>query len=59
MALAGKKAAQMASKSATRHKSSGIRITSERISRLKILCKDPKVTINDLVNDDGAQLVQR
>ena len=49
------KAAEKASKYATRHKSSGIRITSERISRLKnSYVKDPKVTINDLVYDDGS-----
>ena len=50
-----KKAALMASKSATRHKSSGIRITSERISRLKnSYAKDSKVSINDLVYEDGS-----
>jgi tetratricopeptide (TPR) repeat protein len=50
-----KKAAEKASKSATLHKSSGIRITSERISRLKnSYMKGPKVTINDLVFDDGS-----
>ena len=50
-----KKAAERAGKSATLHKSSGIRITSERISRLKSsYVKGPKVTINDLVYDDGS-----
>ena len=49
-----KKAAEMASKTATRHKSSGIRITSERIYRLRNSnIKDSQVTINDLVYDDG------
>jgi tetratricopeptide (TPR) repeat protein len=50
-----KKAAELSSKSATRHKSSGIRITSERISRLKnSYVKDSQVTINDLADDDGS-----
>jgi tetratricopeptide (TPR) repeat protein len=49
-----KKAAEKAGKSATLHKSSGIRITSERISRLKNSdVKEPKVTIHDLVYNDG------
>ena len=50
-----KKAAELASKSATRHKSSGIRITAGRISLLKnSYAKEPEVTINDLVYDDGS-----
>ena len=48
------KAAEMASKSATRYKSMGIRITADRISLLQhSYGKEPKVTINDLVYDDG------
>jgi tetratricopeptide (TPR) repeat protein len=50
-----KKAEEKAGKSVTRHESSGIRITSERISRLKnSYVKDSNVTINDLVYDNGS-----
>jgi len=49
------KAAAMASKSATKHKSMGLRITAHRIA----IVQNPKtltspVTINDLVNADGS-----
>jgi LytS/YehU family sensor histidine kinase len=50
-----KKAAELASKSATRHKSMGIRLTTERILLLHSSNeREPKVTINDLVYDDGS-----
>jgi ligand-binding sensor domain-containing protein len=48
-----KKASQLASKSATRHKSMGLRITADRISILKRNGNESTVTINDLVNPDG------
>ena len=49
-----KKSAELASKSATRHKSMGIRMTADRILLLQnSYGKDPNVTINDLVYNDG------
>jgi len=50
-----KQASQLASKSATRHKSMGLRITADRISMLqKQNGNSSSVTINDLVNPDGS-----
>jgi len=50
-----KKAAELASKSATRHKSMGIRLTAERILLLHSSSgREPKIAINDLVYDDGS-----
>lgn len=49
-----KQAAALASKSATKHKSMGLKITAERIAMLKSPgFIEPPVTINDLVNADG------
>jgi LytS/YehU family sensor histidine kinase len=49
------KAAAMASKSATKHKSMGLRITAHRIAILQITeTLSSPVTINDLVNADGS-----
>ena len=50
-----KQAAELASKSATRHKSMGSKITANRIAILNRLNgKESPVTINDLVNPDGS-----
>jgi anti-sigma regulatory factor (Ser/Thr protein kinase) len=49
------KAAAMASKSATKHKSMGLRITAHRIAIVqKSETLTSPVTINDLVNADGS-----
>ena len=49
-----KKAAELTSKSATKHKSMGLRITADRIAVLsRSQTADSGVTINDLVNPDG------
>ena len=48
------KAAELASKSATRHKSMGLKITTERIAMLqKLSGSESPVTVNDLVHPDG------
>ena len=48
------KAAALASKSATKHKSMGLRITAHRIAMLqKSESMESPVSINDLVNADG------
>ena len=50
-----KQSAALASKSATRHKSMGLRITADRIAMLQSSgTKESAVTINDLVNADGS-----
>jgi len=50
-----KQAAALASKSATKHKSMGLRITADRIAMLQSSKgKESPVTINDLVNADGS-----
>lgn len=50
-----KQAAELASKSATRHKSMGLKITADRIAMLhKLNGAESPVTINDLVNADGS-----
>jgi len=50
-----KHATELASKSATRHKSMGLKITADRIAMLHRLNADESpVTINDLVNPDGS-----
>ncbi|WP_276501248.1 tetratricopeptide repeat-containing sensor histidine kinase [Terrimonas pollutisoli] len=50
-----KHAAELASKSATRHKSMGLKITADRIAMLQRLNgNESPVTINDLVNADGS-----
>ena len=49
-----KHAAELASKSATRHKSMGLKITADRIAMLHSLNgNESPVTINDLVHPDG------
>jgi tetratricopeptide (TPR) repeat protein len=49
-----KQSAALASKSVTRHKSMGMRITSQRINSIKHpLSGESPVSINDLVNPDG------
>jgi ligand-binding sensor domain-containing protein len=49
------KAAALASKSATKHKSMGLRITAHRIAIIqKSQALESPVTINDLVNADGS-----
>ena len=49
-----KAAAELASKSATKHKSVGLKITAERIAMLQSSNgSESPVTINDLVNADG------
>ena len=49
------KAAALASKSATKHKSMGLRITAHRIAIIqKSQTLESPVTINDLVNADGS-----
>jgi len=49
-----KEAAALASKSATKHKSMGLRITADRIAILQNSNgKESPVTINDLLNGDG------
>src|SRR6185503_20195779 len=50
-----KQSAAMASKSATRHKSMGLRITAERIRAMRGTGSgEPAITINDLVATDGS-----
>lgn len=50
-----KQAAGLASKSATRHKSMGLKITADRIAMLhKLNGGESPVLINDLVNNDGS-----
>jgi LytS/YehU family sensor histidine kinase len=50
-----KKAAELASKSATKHKSMGLRITKDRIAMLeKTNGKESPVKIIDLENEDGS-----
>lgn len=50
-----KQSAAMTSKSATRHKSMGLKITADRISMLeKSSSPDPTITINDLVHPDSS-----
>jgi LytS/YehU family sensor histidine kinase len=50
-----KQSAAMSSKSATRHKSMGLRITADRIAMLQSSNgNESPVTINDLVNTDGS-----
>jgi len=52
-----KQAAALASKSATKHKSMGLRITADRIAMLQSSNGiESPVTINDLVNADGCAL---
>ena len=49
-----KRAAELASKSATKHKSMGLRITADRIAMIQSSNGiESPVTINDLVNTDG------
>ena len=49
------KAKALASKSATKHKSMGLRITAHRIAMLQNAeTLESPVTINDLVNTDGS-----
>jgi LytS/YehU family sensor histidine kinase len=48
-----KQAAALASKTATKHKSMGLRITADRIAMMQSSNGSP-VTINDLVNPDGS-----
>jgi LytS/YehU family sensor histidine kinase len=49
-----KKAVEFMSKSATRHKSLGLRITADRIAMLRgIQGTQATVTINDLVSEEG------
>jgi len=43
----------LASKSATMHKSMGLKITADRIAKLQRFDYTPAVIINDLLNDDG------
>jgi streptogramin lyase len=50
-----KKAAELASKSATKHKSLGLRITADRIAMMQSSYGvESPVTINDLINADGS-----
>jgi sensor histidine kinase YesM len=50
-----KHAAELASKSATPHKSMGLKITADRIAMLrKLNGNESPVTMNDLVNPDGS-----
>jgi two-component sensor histidine kinase len=50
-----KRAAELASKSATKHKSMGLRITSERIAMMQSPDgTESPVRVNDLVNADGS-----
>jgi sensor histidine kinase YesM len=49
-----KKAAELESKSATKHKSLGLQITAERIAMLQNAKENEAVTINDLVSADGS-----
>jgi LytS/YehU family sensor histidine kinase len=50
-----KHASKLASKSATRHKSMGLKITADRIAKLQSSNgNESPVTINDLVNADGS-----
>jgi len=49
-----KRAAELASKSAIKHKSMGLRITADRIAVMQSLNgNESPVTINDLLNTDG------
>ncbi|HET7003031.1 MAG TPA: histidine kinase [Puia sp.] len=49
-----KKATELSSKSATRHKSMGLKLTEERIATMPCSVEyKPSVKINDLVNPDG------
>jgi len=49
-----KQAALIAGKSATRHKSMGLKITAERIAMMhRLNGNESPITINDLVNADG------
>ena len=49
-----RQSAAMASKSATKHKSMGLRITADRIAMMQRTgSKDSAVNINDLVDSDG------
>jgi ligand-binding sensor domain-containing protein len=49
-----RKAAELASKSATKHKSMGLRITADRIAGMQsVNGNESPVTINDLTNADG------
>jgi LytS/YehU family sensor histidine kinase len=50
-----KKAAELSSKSATRHKSMGLKLTEERIATMQCSIEyKPSITIHDLVNPDGS-----
>ncbi len=50
-----KQAAALASKSSTKHKSMGLRITADRIAMIQNTNgNESPVTINDLVNADGS-----
>ena len=50
-----KKASELAAKSATKHKSMGLRITAHRIAMMQHADgEESPVTINDLVNPDGS-----
>ena len=50
-----KEASALASKSATKHKSMGLRITADRIAIMqKSQTLESPVIINDLVNNDGS-----
>ena len=50
-----KHAAELASKSATRHKSMGLKITADRIAMMqRVNGNESPVMINDLVNPDGS-----
>jgi len=50
-----KKASELASKSATKHKSMGLKITAHRIAMMQTLSSNQSIiTINDLVGPDGS-----
>ena len=50
-----KKASELASKSATKHKSMGLKITAHRIAMMQAVSPDQSIiTINDLVGPDGS-----
>ena len=55
-----KRAAELASKSATKHKSMGLKITAHRIAMMQnSKAIESPVKINDLVNPDGMLPVQK
>jgi len=50
-----KKASELASKSATKHKSMGLKITAHRIAMMQTVSSNQSIiTINDLVGPDGS-----